>query len=52
MELKQSIHDKLLKKTARIFEENYELASLIDDLYNSKKDIYSAANSIISQIVK
>jgi GTPase len=52
MELKQSVHDKLLERTTETVEENYDISKLITELYDKKMDIYTASNSIISKILK
>jgi LAO/AO transport system kinase len=49
-ELKQIIHNKLLETSHKIVKNIKK--NLIEDIYNKKKDIYSAVNEILDKITK
>lgn len=52
LELKQTIHDKLLHKTAESIRERADLTSLINQIFARKLDLYSAANSLLKDLLK
>ncbi|OQX70480.1 MAG: methylmalonyl Co-A mutase-associated GTPase MeaB [Candidatus Cloacimonas sp. 4484_275] len=52
LELKQAVHNKLLKHSKKIVEMHENLSDTLDKIYAGKTDIYSVANSITEKLLK
>jgi len=52
MGIKQIVHNKLLERTHQLVKENYEIEKIIDTAYETKTDVYSIVNELLSKVVK
>jgi len=52
MELKQIIHNKLLERTHKVVEQSLNINKNIDDVYDSKLDVYSVADELLNKVIK
>ena len=52
MELRQAVHNKLLKHSQKSVEKYENLAETLEEIYAGKTDIYSVANSITKKLLK